>query len=257
MFILASYPRSGNTFFRNVLYEVYGIESVPYSEKRGLTDIKNSSQFLGIKTHSLPEKLPNLLQELPAVYIIRDARDSIVSTAYQRINRNDGLNPSFNRCLLENILAQKGHHFGGWSENVKQWSAKAELIIHFENLIKNPIQEIEKIRAFIDLPTPNEEKIPSFEFLKSGKGKYPNYKNEEEANKKAPLFFRKGKIGGWKKEIPKLIYILFINIHGETMNKNGYDLFPDDYKAPSFLINPFIKNILILYFKILLKLRIY
>jgi len=55
MIWLSSYPRSGNTFLRNVLFEVYGISSSSYYEGKGEPD--NYVEFPVVKTHHLPENI--------------------------------------------------------------------------------------------------------------------------------------------------------------------------------------------------------
>lgn len=252
MIMLSSYPRSGNTFFRNVLYHVYDIESMTYRQYSNEQIPFDSNTFPVVKTHRLPHQLPEFLQQQAAVYLIRDFRDCLISMANKRINKNDGLSPSFSRCFLEVIFAQAGAHFGGWSENVKQWSEKADIIIRFEDLIQNPIQEVEKVRSLLNLPQANIEQLPTFDFLKKGKGKYPIYKSEQARKRKANLFFRKGKIGDWKGKIPIGIYILLINFHGDMLEKMGYDLYPDSYKYCKIFKNSFVKYILRFYYSVLL-----
>ena len=35
-------------------------------------------------------------------------------------------------------------------------------------------------------------------------------------------FFRRGKVGAWKDEMPEIMQQLFWDLHGETMEKLGY-----------------------------------
>ncbi len=210
-----------------------------------------------IKTHMLPSRLPKHLQNVPSVCLIRDARDSLISITHQRkrFNRTEG---SFHKFLLQAILAQDGTFFGGWATNINQWSTKSSIIIYFEDLIKNPIEEIEKLRSLIDLPIPEIERLPTFETLKSGKCKYPsgNNKTNEQRIKNAKSFFRKGKIGGWKEEFTFLAYILFINLHGDTMEKMNYDLYPEGFEKYRKYKNPFMKMILPRFVQFLMILKL-
>ena len=50
MIWLASFPRSGNTFFRNVLFDVYGIESGIFKPKSTKQAPKH---YQVVKTHML------------------------------------------------------------------------------------------------------------------------------------------------------------------------------------------------------------
>lgn len=213
MIWLASFPRSGNTFFRNVLFEVYGIKSSAYhqDEKRKLNEKYPSFQF--VKTHLLPSDLPIEYQNKKSVYIIRDGRDSLVSIAHHRKDIIEKGSPFYNN-LLEAILAPEGSYFGGWSENVKQWTEKADIIIRFEDLITNPIVEIEKLRSIFDLPEPDISKLPDFKRLKYGQPKY--------GGNTAVKHFRKGKVGGWKDDLPSDLHRLFWDFHREEMLKNAF-----------------------------------
>lgn len=256
MFVLASYPRSGNTFFRNVLYHVYGIPSKPYNPRRWHLGKADLAEYPVVKAHHLPHELPGFLRELPAVYLVRDFRDVVVSMAHKRRRKEGAAALGFTRCLVEIILAPKDTHFGGWSYNVACWQGVAKLVIRFEDLVENPIREVEKARLLMDLPIPDRERLPSFEFLKNGKGQYPVYESQEERKRKARQFFRKGKVGGWREEMPLPVYALLINFHGDILKESGYDLFPEGYGYFRFLKNISCKRILAFTFKALMDVGI-
>ncbi|RMF01366.1 MAG: glycosyltransferase [Bacteroidetes bacterium] len=217
MIWLASFPRSGNTFFRNILFEVYGIGSSTYHQDPNRALDADWDQQAVIKTHLLPDQLPAHLRTAKAVYLIRDGRDALVSMAH---HRKDIVAPGsdFYNNLLMAILANEGSYFGGWSENVRQWTAKADLVIHFADLIEDPIREVEKLRAIMDLPPPKLDKLPSFRDLKFGQPQYGG----GQANRLAQQHFRRGKIGSWQDEMPPELHRLFWRIHGPTMQQWGY-----------------------------------
>lgn len=177
--------------------------------------------FPFVKTHLLPHQLPSHLIDQPSVYIIRDGRDSVVSLAR---HRSDIVEPGsdFNNNLLECILAKDGSHFGGWSQNVRLWLEKADIVIKFEDLIRDPIAEAEKLRSLIDLPPPNRDKLPTFAQLKKGNPKYGGTSSGKVRNDFSERFFRKGKVGSYKEEMSKSVQELFINQHGQTLHKTGY-----------------------------------
>ena len=225
MIWLASFPRSGNTFFRNVLYEVYGIESSTYHKESTYPVDDKYDQYQVVKTHLLPSQLEPNDPSVKSVYLVRDGRDSLVSTAH---HRKDIVSPNsdFEVNLLESIIAPRGSHFGGWSENVRQWNERADIIIRFEDLIADPIKEVEKLRSIMDLPTPQIDKLPSFKDLKFGSPKYGSARKnkvlKEGEEKKASKFFRKGKVGGYKDDMSPEMEQLFWNIHGDIMRQMGY-----------------------------------
>jgi hypothetical protein len=215
MIWLASYPRSGNTYFRIVLHEVYGIESSDYHQEKNIKLNRNYQSYPVVKTHMLPSHLNQSEKKFPAIYLVRDGRDTLVSLAHHKKDFYDK-NTTFIDNLHEIILAAKDSYFGGWSKHITEWSIHAKNIIHFENLIYNPIQEVEKIRHLIDLPKP-QKVAPSFKDIRTKRYKYGrNWKKNRER------FFRRGIVGAWKDEMPDDLHHLFWELHGDAMIKLGY-----------------------------------
>jgi glycosyltransferase involved in cell wall biosynthesis len=239
---VASFPRSGNTYFRNILFYVYGIESGTWHKEKAFNVDKDYDQFPFVKTHLLPNELMPDDPQIPAIYIVRDGRDAMVSIAH---HRSDLVLPGsdFLENMQEAIVAAEGSFFGGWSKNVNAWIERATIIIRYEDLIDNPQKVFERIEKVIPLPKADWNNLPTFEQLKAGKPKYgggtknPNPKfNPEFFTEK---FFRKGKAGGWKEEMPDHLQDLFWNHHGDMMDRIGYATYSNsipmnpmlDYKA--------------------------
>lgn len=226
MIWLASFPRSGNTFFRNVLFEVYGISSSTFHRETLYPQEENYFEYPVVKTHLLPAQLEEAYRDAPKVYLIRDGRDALVSMAH---HRKDIIEPGtdFEVNLLEAILAMEGNYFGGWTENVRQWTAAADIVIYFEDLIADPLREVEKLRAIMDLPEPNIDKLPSFQKLKFGQPQYGSGKqfldDREEVEAMAQKNFRRGKAGAWRDEMPPQMEKLFWELHGNMMIEMGYN----------------------------------
>ncbi len=221
MVLLASYPRSGNTFLRNLLFEVYGIESKRYHlESHGADPGWEEAAF--VKTHELPENLPKSLSKRKTVYLIRDGRDSIVSLAHHRKDVFD-VDSDLEHNLLEAINADEGSYIGGWSSHVMKWLSRADIVIHFEDLIKNPIAECERLREIIELPELKLDRLPSFGSLKNGRSEYGSGKSFSDTSL-AEHWFRRGKVNVWKAELPVWLADRFWHLHGECMEFAGYSL---------------------------------
>jgi glycosyltransferase involved in cell wall biosynthesis len=216
---LASYPRSGNTFLRNVLFEVYGLESSTFHKEAHGPDVGWERAEI-VKTHLLPSELPSNLGSRIKVYLLRDGRDASVSLAH---HRRDIIDPTsiFDDNLHEVIYAAEGSHFSGWSNHVQHWIEEADIVIRFEDLIKDPIGQCERLRAFMDLPTPKIERLPNFESQKEGQPEYGSGKYLENENL-AKKWFRSGKVNAWKSEMTDDQRDLFWHLHGETMEIAGY-----------------------------------
>lgn len=225
MIWLISYPRSGNTFFRNILNLVYNIPSRSYKkdENRSSTEI---GEYEVMKSHRLPEHIP-LASEDKVIYLVRDGRDCCVSSAYRRLALNKSKFDYLNH-LHRIILNKEQSEFGGWSTNVDAWIDRADLLIKFENLIIEPLKEMEKLRGFMNLPNPRVDLLPTFESQQTGNAPYLG--NKEESN-----FFRRGAVGDWKREMPLAYKYLFNRCHGEALKKCGYT-------TASFTVSKNLKN---------------
>ena len=226
MIWISSFPRSGNTFIRNVLHDVYGISSSTFHKEEYPMD-ENYDEYTFVKTHLLPDELDSEKQDISSVYLVRDGRDALISLAWHKTNIIEP-GTDFKSNLREAILAAEGSYFGGWSENVEQWSKKASIIIFFEDLINNPIKQLERIRLiYPELPKPKIENLPTFDSQKFGNPKYGSGKKmakgdserEKEITKK---WFRKGGINNWKDEFPENLYDLFWSYHRHTMLHFGF-----------------------------------
>lgn len=246
--LIISYPRSGNTFLRNIFMEVFGLFSwnsydrylflrdamvhpgVRDKDRFFLNDRPMSPESLrplllsGIfKTHELPEGAQAILDTRPfIIYLVRDGRDAVVSEAY---HRRDITSPGSHLAtnLREAILAEGGSHFGGWSANVNAWIPKADLVIHFEQLITQPEICIRKLVSLMPLPDPAMGRIPTFESQRRGDGHFISHNRQEKYADAFPkLFFRKGKAGGWRDDLSHEMHQLFVTHHGATLASLGY-----------------------------------
>lgn len=202
-----------------MLFEVYGIPSKTYHLETHGPDLGWQDAPV-VKTHLLPEQLPDALRSRKIVYLIRDGRDALVSQAHHRVDIFDDT-ASFDQCLQEAVYAAEGSHFGGWSAHVEAWIKLATVVIRFEDLIKNPLDACERLRPFLNMTEPNVAKLPSFSKLKHGAPEYGSGKYLKGENL-ASKWFRRGEVNGWKDEMPEKWQILFWHLHGETSEFVGY-----------------------------------
>lgn len=220
---LASYPRSGNTFFRVLLKECFGFLShtiYPFSGKslfgeyvrvdsEEIHALKHSDEISWVKTHELPPD-----EEYPAVYLTRDGRDSLVSYtwfALENVDRIEGpISPEQYYDRMKGLICDPSP-FGTWSENVQSWLHRPRtVIVRFEELIARPIEVINSVMKSLRLDlrsTITADQVPTFADLRRLK----------------PYLFRSGKTGQWKSSMPADLQKLFWELHGETMRDLGYD----------------------------------
>jgi len=218
---LASYPRSGNTYVRIILNNVFGIKTYslyPMGDNRVFLARKGVAEFVGhetdgltgqelieeaqassalyvIKTHEKP------LTDDPAIVIIRDGRSALVSY-YHYCRDVEGLSVTLNDVIQGNVYA------GSWSDHLDSWiqpnQARPTLILRYENITKDLRTLIEALKRFCKI-----EPKHSFEASFS------------EQNAMFPEFFRKGDDQANIAEMVEYSQA-FSDYHGAAMKKFGY-----------------------------------
>ncbi len=156
---------------------------------------RNSSDTYFVKTHELP------VDDARAVYIVRDGRAAVVS--YQHYICD------FGQKTVSLAQVIKGEVFGGsWSDHVEAWALKNRantLLLRYKCLVADPMQSLQQIAEFLGLPSP---RIGSVDF--------------EHLHAAFPRFFRKGSNAANVAELGGDDLTLFWNLHGETMERMGY-----------------------------------
>lgn len=229
---LASYPRSGNTLVRAALFYGFGIRSAsvyrePPRKYPVIGDLalelsarepdaaRNWGGPVFVKTHQLPEQADTR----PALYIVRDGRDALVSYArYAMAERQPGFSGAeFDDCA-ENLIRHGSEGIGDWSGNVRAWTGRSACtaLIRFEELVQNPVSTVQRAVESLGfaLPEPVGD-VPSFGDLRS----------------RDSVLFRKGKVGAWKAELTPRLVELFWELHGPQMLAMGYP-HDDRFLAP-------------------------
>jgi len=218
---LASYPRSGNWFLRIVLKEVFGVgsrsvypetsDSCAFDPRDGLQQRRPGEMIDGddlrlLKTHELPGA-----DSHPAIYIVRDGRDALVSYAHFAIATGEvptDTGGDVFRETLEKMVATNGY-FGGWAPHVTAWTTRAAptAVIRFEDLIEKPIDVVTGALAELGIRLgPTGKRSPTFAELRTA----------------LPTLFRRGKVGAYADEMPKELEDLFWARSGSAMRRLGY-----------------------------------
>ena len=162
----------------------------------------------GVKTHALPANTSD-----PALYVVRDGRDSLVSYAHFALVQVKGLSPDeitpgqVANKVRELILFPR-LNYGTWSQNVEAWTRRPNTtVIRFEELVSRPAEVVDRVIRELGLNLRiASETIPSFEDLHRASGN----------------FFRRGTIGTWTEIFSRELHALFWKHNGVVMERLGY-----------------------------------
>ena len=234
----ASYPRSGNTWFRFLLYELlsgkpanFETINLPTSPAPDINNYRHSPGLLPdegrlIKTHE-----PFRPKYRKAIYIVRDVRDVVLSE-YNYLRLFNFYHGSFEE-FLPLFLAGKANGYGSWNEHVASWcqSDLAQngnmLLIKFEEMRQNTADVLKRALAFLQLSR-TEEQIA----LAIANNSLANMKQKEQAARHTVYahlrqdinFVRQGKSGGWQQKLSQAQVDLIEKYAQPSLVAMGYPL---------------------------------
>jgi hypothetical protein len=224
---LASYPRSGNSLASLALKHLFDCETRTIYSDAPQEKVREIQHFLGepvsepelqrigyedkpyfVKTHE-----PPIDDEHPALYVVRDGRDAMVSYAYYILQTEQSFPIRSDRKtflrVLEELIMTDGH-FGGWSGNVLAWNRRKAptIAVRFEDMLRDPGQVL--ARALADIGPLR---------IVHNRGSFPSF---EDLHRAFPWFFRHGRTGAWQSEMPEILQQLFWTRHSEVMAAFDY-----------------------------------
>ena len=191
---LASYPRSGNTFVRTILFNCFGIKtaSVYPKDLGGRTILE---EFVGHIEHNQDKTITFQKGSIPiikthkfnkdnnrAIYVIRDGRAASISLWHfyaKKISKKD--------IILGNTI------FGKWKDHLISWSPlkrKNTLLIKYEDIGNDFESVLNSISTFLDKDIINK-KLPKRDTMAFFDGRWVRPKTdwrEYMSNKELELF---------------------------------------------------------------------
>lgn len=223
---LVSWPRSGNTLLRSILWRCFGLETYSVydesprfernSDWRALTgaarwrrikDLQIAIDTQGVcpvKTHGWPDEA--IGPDSPTIYLIRDGREACVS--YWKFYQTLLESPD---TPLSQIIRGDCIH-GGWTRHLEAWRPKTRqntLLLRYEELAESrglvPGSVARKIAEFIGKDF-DSLLVPQWETFQASD----------------PVFFRSGTNETWRELMTGDDLELFYSLHGDTMQEYGY-----------------------------------
>jgi hypothetical protein len=178
---LSSYPRSGNTFLRTILWNCFGLRSASFYPN-DLDGNRKLEEYVGhIKREPdnsvrFPDNTIPLTKtheydrdKNTAIYVIRDGRAACVSM-WDFSNRE---------VSLEAIIEGQ-HGFGTWSSHVKSWNPwdrPNTLLLKYENMTNNLAATLNSISDFLKCDIINDN-IPDRSTIAGIDGRYVKNKKD-------------------------------------------------------------------------------
>lgn len=171
---LASYPRSGNTLLRTILFQCFGLSSGSVYPKDlgqvggiqtlvGHVEAKSGRMDFGdqafglVKTHGSPQTSD------PAIYVLRDGRDAAVSLFH-----------FLNEAVPILDIVEGKTRFGTWAQHIATWSPKVRsgtLLVRYEDMTDRLEDVVQSISAFLEI-IPQSRSIPSREEMAKQDGRW-------------------------------------------------------------------------------------
>ncbi|HUI42249.1 MAG TPA: sulfotransferase domain-containing protein [Terriglobia bacterium] len=232
---LASYPRSGSTWTRFVLYEILAGEPSSFDNvNRGIPEngIQWGAKLLLpgegrlIKTHE-----PYRREYGRAVYLVRDMRDVIFSQ-YSREKELGILYDDFDSYLTK-FLQGRISGFGAWQEHLRSWldsplGARGDLLVlRFEELRKNMESAVNQILDFVGVEAEPEVvrlAIANNTLERMRQKETQSATLHQARNGEEGRFVRKGAVGGWREKLTDEQLRLIDTQAADTFRRMGYPL---------------------------------
>lgn len=228
---VASYPRSGNTWLRFMLFEILLGQSPSFNHvDKVVPDIGKQDKASPVLPHGgrlIKTHEPYRPEYAKAIYLVRDARDVALSEfAYQKAL---GLAKDDFDQFLTRFLRGTVNPFGSWAAHVDSWmKAKDEgraeiLLLRFDELRREPEISLGKMMEFLAMPVGADLIRRAVSNNSVEKMRDQEKKNPVKASAKG-RFIRSGAVEGWREKFTEPQARLVQQRAGSVLSRLGYSM---------------------------------
>ncbi len=213
---LAAFPRSGVTYLRLCLTRMTGLPTYCVFPEEGEPNplpwrpqLTAGAKNVFVKTHYLPHHRPD---NAPAIYLVRDGRDCIVSLAHFLAWNYGGDVVEYMARLIRGEYKYPvpgGEFVRSWSDHVNMWLTRPAptCLMRYEDLVEDPRETISTAFAKMGIEVEvHDRKVPTFDELQANN----------------PRFYRRGVVGAWRDEMPENLQAEFEQMHGIKTEQGAY-----------------------------------
>lgn len=236
---VASYPRSGSTWLRFLLFEILTRDSAGFDNvNRVIADVGRHRQSPAllpnggrlVKTH---EAYRDVYQK--AIYLVRDPRDVVISE-YEYEKAQDRISEDFDSFVMLSLTG-RSNGFGPWQEHVISWleSPLARsgrlLVIKFEELRQQTEDVVADVLSFLGVEGDRQairDAIAnnSVQRMRAKEDRSPQLggASAQKASGDQDRFIRSGSVGGWRARLTEAQTRLIEQCAGSGLARMGYPL---------------------------------
>lgn len=228
--VLASYPRSGNTWLRFLLFQLLtGQEAQFRNVMQGMPEVGRGGKPIALlsgggrifKSHETYQTAYRR-----AIYLIRDPRD--VALSEYRMHLRKGFTAGGLEEFIERFVAGNTNPFGAWHNHIATWiSQEGVLWLRFEDLSQNAEVALERVLGFLGVRQETQALQAAIEA-----NSLQAMRNKENAAPPELLpaahaehrFIQWGSVGGWRRGLNADQVGLIEQHMGATLARTGYPL---------------------------------
>jgi Sulfotransferase domain len=225
--MLASYPRSGNTWTKFMLAELLIGSEVDFCSDEEVVPIvgrhlhaRRSLPGGGrlVKTHE-----PYRATYKRAIYLVRDVRD--VALSFRKLRSVEGFNEESFEDFLVRFARGDIAGFGSWQEHVTSWLTAAEhdsdiLVIRYEELVDETTVKLEDMANFLGISA-SPERISAI--VENNRPAKMRNRKTQYSGERMSVTVGGGTYHGWRTQYSKSELSLLESAM-QAMRSAGYDV---------------------------------